>query len=75
MEEAVKYSVLPLDDRVYERFNATIAGRPDLMGDRTSLTLYEGMTGMMENAFINVKNRSHTITAEVEIPDRGVGRA
>ena len=41
------------------------------MGDRTSLTLYEGMTGMMENAFINLKNSSHTITAEVEIPQGG----
>jgi arylsulfatase len=71
MEEAIKYHVLPLDDRTYERFNAAIAGRPDLMGDRKSLTLYEGMTGMMENAFINVKNRSHTITAEVEIPQGG----
>ncbi len=71
MEEAIKYSVLPLDDRSYERFNAAIAGRPDLMGARKSLTLYEGMTGMMENAFINVKNRSHTITAEVEIPRGG----
>jgi arylsulfatase len=71
MAEAIKYNVLPLDDRTYERFNAAIAGRPDLMGDRKSLTLYEGMTGMMENAFINVKNRSHTITAEVEIPQGG----
>ena len=71
MEEAVKYNVLPLDDRVFERFNATIAGRPDLMGDRTSLTMYEGMTGIMENAFLNVKNRSHSITAEVEIPQGG----
>jgi arylsulfatase len=41
------------------------------MAGRTSLTVYEGMTGMSENAFINTKNRSHTITAEVEIPDRG----
>jgi arylsulfatase len=68
MKEAVKYSVLPIDDRSIERFNPAIAGRPDLMGDRTSLTVYEGMTGMMENAFINVKNRSHSITAEVEVP-------
>ena len=52
-------------------FNAAIAGRPDLMGDRTSLTVYPGMTHMTENAFINVKNRSHTITAEVEIPEGG----
>jgi arylsulfatase len=71
ISEAIKYNVLPLDDRTYERFNAAIAGRPDLMGDRTTLTLYEGMTGIMENAFINVKNRSHTITAEVEIPEGG----
>ena len=71
IEEAIKYDVLPLDDRVYERFNAAVAGRPDLMGDRTSLTVYPGMTHMTENAFINVKNRSHTITAEVEIPRGG----
>ena len=41
------------------------------MGSRTSLTLYPGMAGMMENAFINVKNRSKTIAAEVEIPPGG----
>ena len=39
------------------------------MGGRTSLTLYEGMIGLSENAFINMKNRSHTITAELEIPE------
>ena len=71
IEEAIKYDVLPLDDRTFERFNAAIAGRPDPMGDRTSLTVYPGMTHMTENAFINVKNRSHTITAEVEIPRGG----
>jgi arylsulfatase len=71
MKEAVKYNVLPIDDRSIERFDPQVAGRPDLMGDRTSLTLYEGMTGMMENAFINVKNRSLTITADVEIPQSG----
>ena len=51
--------------------NAAMAGRPDLMGGRTSLTVYEGMTGMSENVFINTKNRSHTITAEVDIPQGG----
>jgi arylsulfatase len=71
LKEAVKYNVLPLDDRSMERFLPELAGRPDLMGKRTSLTLYEGMTAMLENAFINVKNRSHTITAEVEIPKGG----
>ena len=71
MKEAVKNHVLPIDDRGIERVNAALAGRPDLMAGRTSLTVYEGMTGLTENVFINVKNRSHTITAEVEIPDRG----
>ena len=41
------------------------------MAGRKSLTVYEGMTGMMENAFINVKNQSMTITADVEIPAGG----
>jgi len=67
MAEAVKYNVLPIDDRVQERMNAAIAGRPDLMAGRTSLTVYEGMIGMSENVFINVKNQTHTITAVVEV--------
>jgi arylsulfatase len=71
MKEAVKYRVLPIDDRTLERANAKLAGRPDVMGDRTSLTLHEGMKGMSENVFINVKNRSLTITADVEIPTGG----
>jgi arylsulfatase len=73
--EAKKYRVLPIDDRVIERGNAKIAGRPDVMGDRTSLTLHDGMKGMSENVFINVKNRSHTITAELEIPAGGANGA
>ena len=69
MKEAARNHVLPIDDRRAERLNAAIAGRPDLMGDRTSLTVYAGMTGILENAFINVKNRSYTITAPVELKD------
>jgi arylsulfatase len=71
MKEAVKYRVLPIDDRSVERVNAKLAGRPDLMGDRTSLTLHAGMRGMSENVFINIKNRTHSITADVEIPQDG----
>ena len=63
--------VLPIDDRSIERLNAAAAGRPDLMSGRTSLTLYPGMTALMENAFINVKNRSFSIAAELEIPTPG----
>jgi arylsulfatase len=71
LSEAVKYSVLPLDDRTLERLNPAMVGRPDLMAGRTSLTVHEGMTGMSENVFINTKNRSHAITADVEIPKAG----
>ena len=71
MKEAERYRVLPIDDRSIERFDPAIAGRPDLMAGRKSLTVYEGMTGMAENAFINVKNQSKTITADVEIPAGG----
>ena len=60
--------MLPIDDRTIERMNPALAGRPDVLGDRTSLTLYEGMQGMLENTFMNIKNRSSKITAELEIP-------
>lgn len=71
LKEAIANSALPIDDRSLERVNAAMVGRPDLMAGRTSLTLYEGMTGMSENVFMNVKNRSHVITADVEIPRGG----
>lgn len=75
MVEAAKYNVLPLDDRTIERANPAMAGRPDLLGNRKSLTLYEGMEGMLENTFLNIKNRSVTITAEIEIPENGASGA
>ncbi len=66
--EAEKNFALPIDDRSVERVNAALVGRPDLMAGRTSLTLAEGMTGMTENVFLNIKNKSKTITAEIEVP-------
>ncbi len=71
MAEASKYRVLPIDDRLMERMIASSAGRPDLMEGRTSLTLSEGMDSMSENVFLNLKNRSHSITAALDIPDAG----
>jgi arylsulfatase len=70
-EEAIRNHVFPLDDRRSERFDARLAGRPDLMDGRTSLTLGEGMTGIMENAFINLKGQSHTVTADIDVPEGG----
>ncbi len=68
--EAVKYNVLPLDDRRIERFNSDIAGRPVLVKGKTQL-LYDGMSRLSENSVLNMKNKSHTVTAEVEVPEGG----
>lgn len=68
MEVGSQNSVLPIDDRSLERLNPVLAGRPDLMLGRETLKLYPGMTRINENAFINVKNRSHTITANLDLP-------
>lgn len=73
LDEAVKFKVLPIDDRSIERLDPAIAGRPDLMNGKTKLVLYPGAKGIPENAFINVKNTSLTITAEVEVNDKGTG--
>ena len=72
-QEAIRNHVYPLDDRRSERFDPRIAGRPDLIGSRTSLTLYEGMTGITENTFINIKGRSSAITAEIDVPANANG--
>jgi hypothetical protein len=69
--EAVKYNVLPLDDRRVERFNADIAGRPTLIKG-TAQRFFGGMGRLSENAVINVKNKSHAITAEVTAAKGGV---
>jgi arylsulfatase len=71
LKEASQYRVLPIDDRLIERLVASSAGRPDLMGDRMLLTLSPGMNSMSENVFINIKNRSSSITADLVIPEGG----
>jgi arylsulfatase len=73
MKEAEKYHVLPLDDRLLERTNAALMGRPTVMGNRTSVTYGEGMKGMGVDIFIDLRNTSYTITADVEIKANGNG--
>jgi arylsulfatase len=68
--EAAKYNVLPLDDRMAERFNSEIAGRPSSVVGTTQV-LFGGMHRLQENAVINIKNKSHSVTAEVVIPEGG----
>jgi arylsulfatase A-like enzyme len=71
--EAAKYDVLPLDDRRVERFNSDLAGRPALVKGNTQL-LFEGMGRLTENSVLNVKNKSHSVTAEVVVPDSGAAQ-
>jgi len=73
MEEAEKYHVLPLDDRLLERTNAELMGRPTVLGNRNSLTLGEGMKGLGVDIFIDLRNISYTITADVSVQDGGNG--
>ena len=68
--EAVKYNVLPLDDRRIERFNSDIAGRPVLVKGSSQL-LYGGMGRLSESSVLNLKNKSHSVTAEVEVGEGG----
>ncbi len=68
--EATKYNVLPLDDRRVERFNSDLAGRPTL-AKGTTQTLYGGMRRLSENAILNIKNKSHSITSEIVVPADG----
>jgi arylsulfatase A-like enzyme len=72
MREAELNHVLPLDDRLFERMDPRLAGRPDLLAGRTQLTLYPGMVGMLENTFINIKNASFTISAVLDGVDDAV---
>ena len=68
--EAAKYDVLPLDDRRFERFNPDLAGRPQLVkGDKQ--VLFGGMGRLSENSVLSMKNKSHSLTAQVSVPDGG----
>jgi arylsulfatase A-like enzyme len=68
--EAVKYGVLPLDDRRIERFDPDVAGRPELVQGKSQI-LFGGMGRLSENSVINLKNKSHSVTAELVVPDGG----
>jgi arylsulfatase A-like enzyme len=68
--EAVKYNVLPLDDRLIERINSDMAGRPVLVKGNKQL-LFAGMGRLSENSLLNIKNKSFSVTSDLEVPDKG----
>lgn len=68
--EAVKYNVLPLDDRTADRINPETAGRPTLIRGN-SQQFFAGMGRLSENSVVSIKNKSFSVTAEVTVPDGG----
>jgi arylsulfatase len=68
--EATRYNVLPLDDRVAERMNPDTAGRPVLIRGKSQVLL-PGMGRLSENTVLNLKNKSHSVTADIDVPDGG----
>jgi hypothetical protein len=68
--EASKHNVFPMDDRRVERLNPDLAGRPALIRGTRQL-LFGGMGRLGENAVLNIKNKSHAVTADVAVPDGG----
>jgi arylsulfatase len=68
--EATRYNVLPLDDRVAERLNPDTAGRPVLIKGNTQI-LFGSMGRLSENSIVSVKNKSHSVTAEIVVPKGG----
>jgi arylsulfatase len=68
--EAVKYNVLPIDDRMMERADPDIAGRPKVVSGNRQL-LFGGMGRLTEFGIVNYKNKSYAVTAEIVVPEKG----
>jgi arylsulfatase len=68
--EAAKYNVLPLDDRLSERFNPDISGRPVLIRGNRQL-LFDGMTRLSPHSVVCITNKSFALTAEIVVPEAG----
>ena len=68
--EAVKYNVLPIDDRMAERADPDVAGRPKVVSGNRQL-LFGGMGRLTEFGIVNYKNKSYAVTAEIVVPEKG----
>ena len=68
--EAAKYQVLPLDDRGAERLEPTMAGRPTLIHGNSQL-FFPGMGRLSENSVVSIKNKSFSVTADIDVPAAG----
>ena len=64
IEEAKKYNVLPLDDRMAERFDASL--RPNPLAGLKKFTYGPGVTNISESATLNTHNVPFSVVAEIE---------
>ncbi len=68
--EATRYNVLPLDDNLGARINSDTAGRPQLIKGKSQI-LFGSMGRLSENSVLNLKNKSHSVTAAIVVPTTG----
>src|SRR5438270_12720725 len=68
--EATRYKVLPLNDDLGKCMNPDTAGRPIMIKGNTQL-LFQGMGRLSENCVVSIKNKTHAVTAEIEVPPSG----
>ncbi|NIY96779.1 arylsulfatase [Salipiger sp. HF18] len=68
-EEAQKFQVYPLDDRFSDR--ARNPERPSVTRGRNVFTYAPGTVRIPEGSAAPAYQRSHTITAEIEVPEGG----
>ena len=68
--EATRYNVLPLDDNLGARINSDTAGRPQLITGKSQI-LFGNMGRLSENSVLNLKNKSHSVTAAIVVPATG----
>jgi arylsulfatase len=68
--EATRFNVLPMDDRTAERLDPGMAGRPTLIRGNSQL-FFAGMGRLSENSVVSIKNKSFSVTAEVDVPTDG----
>ena len=63
--EARQYGALPIDSTKVPRLDVSL--RPSLTEGRTEFTYYDGMKRIPEGTAPDFKNKSHTITAKIEM--------
>jgi len=71
--EARVNNALPLDWRGPERFSGELTGKPNLAGDRKTFVYAGNFTGLPEAAAPDLKNKSFSVSAKVDIQDDNNG--